>query len=881
MRHNPIESATSRSAAEAHRAGESPPPQRGAGLARWVGPVAALAAFALVAYLLHAELAHLHVRVVLAQLHAVPRSALTAGFALTAGSYAALCGYDVLALRYLRKRVPWARMLSASFIANAFGHNLGFGAFTGGAFRLRLYASSGLTATDVAMVTGYTSFTTMLGLAVLAGTSFAAAPGRAAAALHLPRSGCLVAGVGMLAAAAAYALWSCSHRIRLEIRGWLLRAPGAGLGAAQIVLATLDLGCTAAVLWVLLPHSAAIGYVSFAGLFSVAIAAGLVTHLPGGIGAFEAVIVFALPEVPPDALLGSLLAYRFVYFLTPLIFATLLFGAEELGAQRARLAQARQQAAAFVAPAVPAIVGAMTFVAGAVLLASGATPEIDTRLAPLEGLLPLAVVELSHLAGSIIGLALLILARALFRRIRAAYHITFWLLVAGAAASLLKGFDYEEAIMLGVVLIVLELGRNGFYRRASILEQRFTPIWMASVIGVVAASVWIGLTTYRHIEYSSDLWWTFAFDANAPRMLRASLVVSILAGAYLSLNLLRPSARRPSPSAAPAIDQIRRIVERSTSTLACAALAGDKRLLISDSGESFLMYQVRGRSWIGLGDPIGPQHEAEELVWRFRELSDRHGGRVVFYQTGAEHLSLYLDLGLAALKIGEDARVPLTAFPDAGLAGELLEARRRAERDGLSFGVIPREEVPAMLPALRGISEAWLESRATADRRPTGEKRFSVGSFSEPYLRHFPIGLVRRHASPVAFANLWITSGREEIAVDLLRFAPQAPPGTMDYLLIELMLWARVEGIRWFDLGVAPLPGLERHPLSPAWRRIGPLVFRHGEHFDDLESLRQYKAKFHPVWEPTYLVARGGVALPLVLVDVSALIAGGLKELIA
>jgi phosphatidylglycerol lysyltransferase len=864
MRHNPIESATSPSPAEAHRVGESPPRERRVGRAQWIGPVAALAVFALVAYLLHRELAHLHVRVVLAQLHAVPRSALTAGFALTVGSYSALCGYDVLALRYLRKRVPWARMLSASFIANAFGHNLGFGAFTGGAFRLRLYASSRLTATDVAMVTGYTSFTTMLGLATLAGMSLAAAPERASTALHLPRSGCLVAGVAMLAAVAAYALWSCSHRFRLEIRGWLLRPPGAALGVTQIALATLDLGCTAAVLWVLLPHSAAIGYVSFAGLFAVAIAAGLITHLPGGIGAFEAVMVFTLPEVPPDALLGSLLAYRFVYFLTPLMFATLLFGAEELGAQRARLAHARQQAAAFVAPAVPSIVGAMTFVAGAVLLASGATPELDTRLAPLESLLPLAVVELSHLAGSIIGLALLILARALFRRIRAAYHITFWLLVAGAAASLLKGFDYEEAIMLGVVLGVLELGRNGFYRRASILEQRFTPTWVASLIGVVAASVWIGLTTYRHIEYSSDLWWTFAFDANAPRSLRASLVVSILTAAYLWLNLLRPSARRPSPQAAPAIDQIRRIVERSTSALACAALTGDKRLLVSDSGDSFLMYQVRGRSWIGLGDPIGPRHEAEELLWRFHELSDRHGGRVVFYQTGPEYLSLYLDLGLAALKIGEDARVPLARFLDSGTPGELREAHQQAEHHGLTFGVVPREEVPAMLPVLRGICGAS-----------------TVGAFSEPYLRHFPVALVRRHAAPIAFASLWITAGREEIAADRLRFAPQAPSATIDYLFIELMLWARAQGIGWFNLGGAPLPGLERHPLSPAWRRIGPRVFRHGEHFDDFESLRRYKSKFQPVWEPSYLVARGGVALPLVLVDVSALIAGGLRELIA
>jgi phosphatidylglycerol lysyltransferase len=873
MRRNPIESATSRSPAEAPSAGA--PPQRPR-LPQWLGPAAVLAAFVLVAYLLQRELAHLHVRSVLAQVHAVARRALQAGFAFTAGSYCALCGYDVLALRYLRKRVSWARVLSASFIANAFGHNLGFGAFTGGAFRLRLYASSRLTATDVALVTGYSSLTTMLGLAVLAGISLLADPEHAASALHTVPNAARVMGAGLLAGAAGYLLWCCSRRAGLEVRGWLLRPPGAALGTLQIVLGTLDLGCTAAVLWVLLPASADMGYVGFAGLFAAAIAAGLITHLPGGIGAFEAVMVFALPQVPTDALLGSLLAYRFVYFLVPLLVAALLFGAEELSAQRARLAQARQRAAAFIAPVVPAVVGALTFIAGAVLLASGATPEIDTRLAPLEGLLPLAVVELSHLAGSIIGLALLILARALFRRIRAAYHITFWLLVAGGAASLLRGFDYEEAIMLGIVLVVLALGHDAFYRRASILEQRFTPTWAASLVGVVAASIWIGLTAYRHVEYRSDLWWTFAFDANAPRMLRASLVVSILTAAYLSLNLLRPSARRPSARAAPGIAEIRRVIERCDSTLAYAALAGDKRILFSDSGESFIMYQVRGRSWIGLGDPIGPQHEAEELVWRFRELSDRHGGRVVFYQTSAACLSLYLDLGLAALKIGEEARVPLSSLDlEAGAAGvELREIRRNAAREAVSFEVLPRESVPAMLPALHRISQAWLEEQAAP------EKRFSGGRFSEAYLRHFPLALLCQRGAPVAFANLWITTGREEIAIDVLRIAPHAPAWAMDSMFLELMLWARTAGIRWFNLGVAPLAGLERDPLAPAWRRIGHLIFRHGEHFEDFEALRRHRAKFHPIWEPKYLVARGGLALPLVLVDVSALIAGGLKELI-
>jgi len=248
----------------------------------------------------------------------------------------------------------------------------------------------------------------------------------------------------------------------------------------------------------------------------------------------------------------------------------------------------------------------------------------------------------------------------------------------------------------------------------------------------------------------------------------------------------------------------------------------------------------------------------------------------VFYQASGERLPLYVDLGLAALKIGEEARVDLTAFSlEGGQRADLRQAHRRAERDGASFEVLPPEAVPGLLPVLQQISDSWLTSKST------GEKRFSVGAFSGPYLSNFPVAVVRCEGSPAAFANLWLSGTRDELSVDLMRFGPDAPRGAMDYLFVELMLWGRAQGYRWFNLGMAPLSGLERHPLAPAWHRVGNFVFRHGEHFYNFEGLRRYKAKFDPQWEPKYLVARGGIALPRVLVDVSVLIAGGVKELFA
>jgi phosphatidylglycerol lysyltransferase len=638
----------------------------------------------------------------------------------------------------------------------------------------------------------------------------------------------------------------------------------------------MDLSLSSAVLWWLLPPGAHIGFITFLGVYAVAVIAGIVSHVPGGVGVFEAVILFTLPGVPAESLLGSLLAYRAVYYLVPLVFGTLLFGSKELSAQRSRIAWAQELASIYIAPVVPQIAGALTFLAGSLLLFSGVTPAVDERLAFLDQFLPLSVLEVSHLVASLVGLGLLVLARALFRRVQAAYHISVWLLIAGIFASLLKGLDFEEASLLVLVLGVLVLGRRAFYRPTAILSERFTPVWVVSIAGVIAMAAWIGAISYRHVGYSDELWWTFALHGNAPRMLRASLAVIVIGSAYVLLNMLRPARPEPAVASPEDLSRARALIAGCDSTVANAALTGDKRLLFSDSGDTFLMYQIAGHSWIALGDPVGARAGAEELVWRLREMSDHHGGEPVFYQVGAERLSLYVDLGLAAMKIGEEARVSLVDFSlDGAARADLRQAHRRAQRDGATFEVVEPGGVDALLPVLERISDSWLAAKST------GEKRFSVGAFSGDYLRQFPVAIVRAAGVPAAFANLWTTGTHDELSVDLMRFSPDAPRSAMDYLFIELMLWGRAQGYRWFNLGMAPLSGLESHPLAPAWHRVGNFIFRHGEHFYNFDGLRRYKMKFAPLWEPRYLVARGGLALPRVLVDVSVLIAGGMKELFA
>ena len=338
---------------------------------------------------------------------------------------------------------------------------------------------------------------------------------------------------------------------------------------------------------------------------------------------------------------------------------------------------------------------------------------------------------------------------------------------------------------------------------------------------------------------------------------------------------LRPARPLPARATASDIDRARPVVERSRWTYPNLVFRGDKALLFSESGIGFLMYGRMHRTFVAMGDPVGPSDETRELAGRFRELCDRYRARPVFFEVRDENRHVYLELGLSLTELGEEGRVELARFELASAArATLRQARSRVERKGCVFEIVPRERVPALAAALTRVSDAWLAEKATH------EKGFSNASFDMRYLEQFPVAVVYDASGIIAFANLWQSAEKEELSVDLMRHLPNAPNGTMDFLFTEVLLWGREQGFRWFNLGMAPLSGLDARSGSPLWRRFGTLLYQHGEHFYNFRGLRHYKEKFGPVWTPRYLASPGGLALPVVLVDVTALIAGGLRGIV-
>jgi phosphatidylglycerol lysyltransferase len=833
-----------------------------------------IALLGLAVYVLHHLLRQYHLHDILDRVRAIPSGKIWRAAILTCCGYGCLTLYDALAVRFAGARVPYPRVALISFMSYAIGHNVGLTTLSGGAVRYRAYSALGLSAKQIATIIGFGTLTFGLGSGVLLGSSLLSNAGLSGSVLHVHTWLATSTGCLLLCGVAGYVWLVCTRHAPLKVWRVELPIPRPRIALAQIAIGCLDLLCVAGVLFVLLPPHAAISFAAFAGVYLIALAAGVISQIPGGIGVFELVLIALLPDVPKDRMLGALLVYRAIYYFAPFILALVLLGVHELWAHRGPVVRLFQLIRTFLIAVTPQAISMAVFLAGAVLLFSGATPGLGNRLTSLRDFVPLPVLELSHLLGSTVGVGLLIIAHGLYRRLHTAWWLTLWLLCVGIIVSLLKGFDYEEAIVLGVVAVLLASARRRFMRRASLVEQHYSGPWVVAFFLVLATAAWLVIFAYRHLPYDNELWWQFAFHASAPRSLRGSLLAVVIGAAYGLWRVLRPARPVFLPPSSDELQQVAKLIEKSEDTTANLALLGDKTLLFNAERTACIMFQNSGNSWVAMGDPIGPEELGEALAWEFLERCDGMAVSPVFYQVTPQRLPLYIDLGLTLSKLGEEARVELTSFGLEGSArADLRQAQRRAIRDGASFEMLPHTQVPAVLAQLRAVSDSWLEDKKTA------EKRFSLGFFDEAYVSHFDVGVVRSKGAIVAFANLW-RGGSAELSVDLMRYDGDAPKGVIDYMLVECMLWGKANGFRWFNLGMAPLSGLEDHALAPAWHKLGRMVQRYGENFYNFEGLRKFKEKFDPVWRPRYLAAPDGLAMAGALLDVTALISGGVRNVL-
>ncbi|MBS4688503.1 bifunctional lysylphosphatidylglycerol flippase/synthetase MprF [Aeromonas sobria] len=838
-------------------------------LVKWLGPLCSLLLLGTALTVLYHLTHSWHWHDIRVAIWSQPLPLLAAALLLTLFSYACLCCYDLLALHALGKQLPWQQVGITSFIAYTFSNTLGFALLTGTSVRYRIYSSLGLATGEVARVVLFCSITFFLGLLAWGGGALLTND----VSQLLPEWPLWADTLLKLAGAMALLLvvtYLCWPQPRLSWREHTLTLPEFKVRLLQLLVALIDWMAAAAVLFVLLPAQS-VPYPVLLSAFVLASFLGVVAHVPGGIGVFEASMSLLLANyLPADKLLASLLLYRGIYYVLPFLCALLLFTSQEMLQQKARW-QRLQGIMSVVREFLPALISLGTFAAGSLLLCSGMIPTMRSRIETLLQVLPLHLLELSHVLGSVSGVLLILLARSLYRRHDAAFRISQLLLVLGMTFSLLKGGGWESTLLLGSFLLIMTPCRPLFYRKGSLLHAQFTPGWLISVGAVLLGALWLLLFSYRQVEYDHALWFHFSPHGGAARGLRAmGSVVAVLAvvGVAQLLAPLRVVGEKPDKET---LARAHELVVRDGGGHGYLAQLKDKSLLFHPAGDAFLMYGIEGNSWIVMGDPVGRPELIEELLWQFRERCDEHDANPVFYQVSARYLPLYLELGLIPFKLGEEAMVDLTSFDLAGSRlRNLRQSHTKGKREGLIFEVVEATAVAPLLPRLQAVSDSWLQSKMGK------EKGFSVGRFDPDYLTMSPAALVWHEGQIAGFANLWVSDNKEILSIDLMRYSLDSGTAPiMDFLFVELLLWGKAQGYARFNLGMAPMSGFNDHPLGSYWDRLGNTLFVRGSRFYNFQGLRRYKEKFSPSWEPRYLLCSSKLALPRTLTHLITLISRG------
>jgi uncharacterized membrane protein YbhN (UPF0104 family) len=292
-----------------------------------------LAIVSAAAVVLYRKLAAIDPAEVAASFAALPGASLVLGGVFAAIAIASLATYEVVMLRHLRPGLPWLRPALAGLVAYPVGHAVGFGTLSGGAIRYRLYQPLGLGPLELGKVIVLSALPYAAGLGVLCAVALAFAAPAAAPRLGLTESSAHAIGFVLLALHAAYVLAVLRLRGAVKLRWFEAELPTPRLTAWQYALGLTEVLAAAAVLYVLLPAGAT-AFLPFVAVYVVAILAGVLSSVPAGLGVFESMLLLMLRDVPPETLLGAVLAYRLLYELVPFLAGLALFLGLEIAARR-------------------------------------------------------------------------------------------------------------------------------------------------------------------------------------------------------------------------------------------------------------------------------------------------------------------------------------------------------------------------------------------------------------------------------------------------------------------------------------------------------------------------------------------------------------------
>ena len=274
-----------------------------------------------IAVIIKKELGQYDFKNIIQSLSQISHSNIYLAIGLTLTGYSVISFYDKIALAYLQYPLPIQKIITTAFVSYAVCNTTSFALIVGGGIRYYFYRSYAVPHKTIAQILAFSNLTFWIGLLAVGGLTFLIEPLAIPKLLHLHFATVRPIGAIFLVIVSIYLYFSWQQK-SLKIKGQTVTIPSLSISTAQIAISAGDWAIASAVLYVLLPSHANLSYWSFLGIYLLGITAAIISHIPGGLGVFETIVIYLLPkQITTTDALGSLLAYRGIYYLLPLAIA--------------------------------------------------------------------------------------------------------------------------------------------------------------------------------------------------------------------------------------------------------------------------------------------------------------------------------------------------------------------------------------------------------------------------------------------------------------------------------------------------------------------------------------------------------------------------------
>ncbi|HVB03107.1 MAG TPA: phosphatidylglycerol lysyltransferase domain-containing protein [Chitinophagaceae bacterium] len=509
----------------------------------------------------------------------------------------------------------------------------------------------------------------------------------------------------------------------------------------------------------------------------------------------------------------------------------------------------------------------LIFILGFVNLVSGLTPAIHWRISLIESFLPVSTIHASKDLVVVAGLVLIVTSAFLLRGLRTAWIIALAVSLISVVAHITKSVDYEEAVFAAVVVLILAATRAQYRIKSN---PRLVNVGVRVALLVLVTCIAFGITGFyflnkRQFGVNLNLFQSLKYTLQNFILLNTDLVphthyareflklinmMGIGSLGFLFYTAIRPFVFRAEENQDELVRAKQLVKDYGSSSIDYFKTYPDKLIFFNSGQEGFISYKVAGDFAIVLGMPVCPDDDdkRKSLMTEFEIFCTEQGLKPAYYRVDEKYLSLFAGKKNHALLIGQEAIVDVPAFSLEGKQRTNLRySRNNLQKKGYRVSIHEPPVSAALLQQLKAVSEEWL------GKYDNEELGFSQGIFLEGELRqHTVMVLEAPDGRMEAFLDLIPDFKPSEVRYDLIRRLGDAPHGSMDVLIVELIQYCQNKGIRWLNLGLAPMSGIE----SPRDFRERSIKFAYEriKRFSHYRGLRSFKEKFDPEWENKYLL---------------------------